>query len=62
MSQKLRKIIVEDVITAKPSNKLDEVAELMSKHEIGCVIIVDKGKAVGIVTERDMIKRVICRH
>ncbi len=62
MSQKLGKIMVKNVITAKPSNTLNEVAELMSKHEIGCVIIVDNGKAVGIVTERDMIKRVICRH
>jgi CBS domain-containing protein len=60
MSQKLRKIMVENVITTKPSDTITDAAELMGKHEIGCIIIVDKGKPVGIVTERDMIKRVIC--
>jgi CBS domain-containing protein len=61
MSQKLRKIMVENVITAKPDDSVGQVAELMNRHEIGCVIIVDNGKPVGVVTERDMIKRVLCR-
>jgi CBS domain-containing protein len=61
MSQRLRKIMVENVITAKPNDSVGQVAELMNKHEIGCVIIVDNGKPVGVVTERDMIKRVVCR-
>jgi CBS domain-containing protein len=61
MSQKLRKIMVQNVITAEPNDSVGHVAELMNKHEIGCVIIVDNGKPVGVVTERDMIKRVICR-
>jgi CBS domain-containing protein len=61
MSQKLRKIMVENVITAKPEDSVGQVAELMNKHEIGCVIIVDSAKPVGVVTERDMIKRVVCR-
>jgi len=60
MSQKLRKIMVENVIVAKPSDSIGQVAELMNKHEIGCVIIVDRGKPVGVATERDMIKRVVC--
>ena len=61
MSQKLRKIMVQNVVTAKPSDSIGGVAELMNRHEIGCVIIVDEGRPVGVVTERDMIKRVICR-
>lgn len=61
MSQRIRKIMVENVVTAKPNDSVGQVAELMNKHEIGCVIVVDNGKPVGIVTERDMIKRVVCR-
>ena len=53
--------MVENVFTAEPNDSVGQVAELMNKHEIGCVIIVDDGKPVGVVTERDMIKRVICR-
>jgi CBS domain-containing protein len=59
MSQKLRKIMVENFITAKSNDSIGQVAEIMNKHEIGCVIIVDNGGPVGIVTEQDMIIRVI---
>jgi CBS domain-containing protein len=31
----------------------------MNKFEIGCVIAVRKGKAMGILTERDLLKRVV---
>jgi len=61
MSQKLRKIMVENIVTVKPDDTVKKAAELMNKHEIGCVIVVDQRKPVGIVTERDMIKRVICK-
>jgi len=61
MSQKLRQIMVRNVITAKQNDSVGQVADLMNKHEIGCVIIVDNRKPVGVVTERDMIKRVVCR-
>jgi CBS domain-containing protein len=61
MSQRLRKVMVANVITAKPDDSVGQVAKLMNEHEIGCVIIVDDGKPVGVVTERDMIKRAICR-
>ncbi|MBE0520599.1 CBS domain-containing protein, partial [Candidatus Bathyarchaeota archaeon] len=32
--------------------------EVMNEHEIGCLVVND-GKPVGIVTERDMLKRII---
>lgn len=59
MSQKLRKIMVENVITVKPNDTVKKAAELMNKHEIGCVIVVIHGKPSGIITERDLIKRVV---
>ena len=61
LSQKLRKIMVEKVITAGLDVPVQEVANLMNSNQIGC-IVVDKGESVGIVTERDMINRVICRE
>jgi CBS domain-containing protein len=61
MSQRLQKIMVKNVITARSNDSVSRVAELMNKHEIGCVIIVDNGTPVGVVTERDMIKRVVGR-
>ncbi len=60
MSQKLRKIMVEKVVTIAPSATVKQAAELMNMHEIGCLVVVDHEKPVGILTERDMLKRVIC--
>ncbi len=60
MSQKLRKVMVEKVVTVEPSATLKKAAELMNMHEIGCLVVVHSGKPVGIITERDMLKRVIC--
>ena len=60
MSQKLRKIMVEKVVTIEPSAAVKKAAELMNLHEIGCLIVVDCEKPVGILTERDMLKRMIC--
>jgi len=59
MSQKLRKIMVKNVITAKSKDSVAHVAEIMNKHEIGCIIIVDNEMPVGVVTERDIIKWVV---
>jgi CBS domain-containing protein len=61
MSQKLRKIMVERVVTIEPKATIRQAAELMNLHEIGCVLVVDHEKAVGILTERDMLKRIICK-
>ena len=51
--------MVEDVITVDSDATVMEAVELMNKHEIGCLIVTRKEKAVGIVTERDFLKRVL---
>jgi len=60
MSQKLRKIMIEKVVTIQPDSTARQAAELMNMHEIGCLIVVDHEKPVGILTERDMLKRIVC--
>ena len=61
MSQTLRMIMAEKVRTAGLNDSARDVATLMNKYQIGCIIIVDEGKPLGIITERDMLKRVICK-
>jgi len=51
--------MVEDVITVEEGATAKEVAELMNKHEIGCLIVMKMGKPAGIVTERDLVKRIL---
>lgn len=61
MSLKVEDVMVEDVISVSEKATVREAAELMNKHEIGCLVVVKKGKPVGIVTETDMVKRVILK-
>ena len=51
--------MVEDVITVEEEATTKEAVELMNRHEIGCLIVMKMGKPAGIVTERDLVKRVL---
>jgi len=59
MTLKVDDVMVKEVITIDEGSTVKEAAELMNKFEIGCLISVKKGKAMGIVTERDLLKRVV---
>jgi len=59
VSLKVEDVMVREVITIDENSLIKEAAEVMNKFEIGCIIAVKKGKAVGIVTERDLLKRVV---
>jgi CBS domain-containing protein len=61
MSLKVEDVMVEDVISVSEKATVREAAELMNKHEIGSLVVIRKGKPVGIVTETDMVKRVILK-
>lgn len=59
----VRDIMSRPVITAKESDTVSAVAKLMTKHNIGCVLISDKaGNAIGIITERDIVQRVASKN
>ena len=52
-------VMVKDVIKINEDVTIKEAAGLMNKYEIGCLIAVKKGKVSGILTERDLLKRVV---
>ncbi len=59
----VRDIMSRPPVTAKETDDMMNVSRLMVKHNIGCVIIVDKaGKPTGIVTERDIVQRVAAKN
>jgi CBS domain-containing protein len=43
--------------TVEPSATLGEVATLMKQHDCGSIPVVDGGRLVGIVTDRDLVIR-----
>jgi CBS domain-containing protein len=56
---KVEDVMVKEVMTIDENSTVKEAAEVMNKFEIGCLIAVRKGKAMGILTERDLLKRVV---
>jgi CBS domain-containing protein len=62
MSLKVEDAMVEDVVTINADGTVKKAVDLMNKHEIGCLIVIRDGKAVGIVTERDMLNRVLAQR
>lgn len=55
----LKDIMVKNVITVNPNATVKHAAKLMNQHDIGCLIVVGKGKVVGIVTERDILRKIV---
>jgi len=61
MSLKVEDVMVEDVVTVEADATVKKAVSIMNKQEIGSLIVVKNGKAVGIVTERDMLARVLAQ-
>jgi len=59
MSLKIEDVMVKDVITIDAEKTAKDAADMMNRYEIGCLLVVRRGKAIGILTERDLLKRVI---
>lgn len=49
------------VVTVNSSMSVMDTAKMMDDASIGCVVVIENNIAVGIVTERDFVKRVIAR-
>jgi len=48
-----------DVISASPGNTLSEICDILTRHRIGAVVILDEaGALAGIVSERDIVRTV----
>lgn len=51
-----------EVVTAPPDASASELAERMGDYAVGCVVIVDEDRhPLGVVTDRDLLCRVIAR-
>ena len=56
---KVEDVMTKEVITIDETATIKEAAEIMDKNEISCLIALRKGRAIGIITERDLLKRII---
>lgn len=56
LHMRLADIMSTSVVTAKPGEKVRALARRMNLHRIGCVVVVDHRRVVGVVTERDLLR------
>ncbi|NQE62335.1 CBS domain-containing protein [Caulobacter sp. RHG1] len=56
---KVSDAMTSQVSIARPTDSIRKVAETMAKIESGVVPVVDDGKVVGVVTDRDIVLRVV---
>lgn len=54
-----REIMSSNVRTASPNDPLRDVAIMMRDGDVGSLPVVDGGKLVGIVTDRDIVVRAV---
>ena len=52
-------IMIREVVTIDADATVKEAVKLMNKQEIGCLIAVKHKKLLGILTERDLLKKVL---
>ncbi|MBI4453753.1 CBS domain-containing protein [Candidatus Woesearchaeota archaeon] len=58
---RVKKIMLTDVPTLKKEAKIEDAAKLLAQNQIGCVIIVENNKTIGIVTELDFLTNVVSK-
>jgi len=54
--------MTKNVITIDANKTVIEAADLMSQNNVGDLVVMDKDTPVGIVTERDLVRRVLAER
>jgi CBS domain-containing protein len=57
--KKVRDIMVKNVITVEAGYTVKYAASLMSRFEVGCLIVMEDNEIVGMITETDILRRVV---
>jgi len=60
-SVEVREVMTASVRTVTPETTLAEVARLLDRHKIGCAVVVERERPVGLVTETDLLARAYLR-
>ena len=59
---RVKDIMTREVVVANVSTSLQDVGRLLIEQDIGSVVVVSSGKPVGIVTDRDLARKVVANN
>src|SRR2546430_11442208 len=57
MAKKVGELMTRDPVLLEPTATVRDAARMMRDHDIGTVLVADKGQLVGMVTDRDIVVR-----
>ena len=59
----VKRVMARNLVTVDKQMTIQEVAKVMESKEVGSVLVLDKegGEIAGIVTERDIVKKVVAK-
>jgi len=59
----VKRVMARNIVTVAKEATVTEVAKVMTEKNVGSVLVVDKGSGefVGIVTERDIVRKVVAK-
>jgi CBS domain-containing protein len=52
-------LLIREVVVATQTDSVLEAARLMRQAKTGCVVVIEGGRAKGILSERDVLNRVV---
>ncbi len=55
----VRDVMTKNVKVVRPDSSVKEVVAAMNKFDIGSVVVVQSQRPVGVITEKDILKRVV---
>ncbi|MHA1603211.1 MAG: CBS domain-containing protein [Candidatus Freyarchaeota archaeon] len=59
MTVRIEDIMVRDVLTVDAQSSVYDTTVKMNDKDVGCVVVVSDGEAVGILTERDILSKIV---
>ncbi len=51
-------IMKKQIISIDSSASIQDAAKMMTDSKVGCLVVIDKNRPVGIITERDFVTKV----
>jgi len=58
----VKDVMISDLATLDVSTSISEAAKLMDEKDVGCIIVTKNQLPVGILTERDFVKRIAAKE
>jgi len=58
----VKDVMISDLATLDVSTSIRDAAKLMDEKDVGCIIVTKNNLPIGILTERDFVKRIAAKE